>query len=218
MSPVNNQLPPLTSLAGSIPPGRIRHFLRVAGHDPVRAHALHEWNEKLGAALFRPLQKLELALRARVGGAFERVFGPDWYRDPGFQAIAAAADRNTIATAVQRLMKEAAPIDGEAVLAKASFGLCVGLLRPTYNPPVWSRELHRTFPGLPTTESRYSFAKLASEAAWLRNRIDHHEPLVELDLSLLHSNILQALGWIDSTVAALARGDSKVQELLRAKP
>lgn len=218
MSPVKNQLPPITSLAGSIPPGRIQHFLRVAGHDPVRAHTLHAWNEEIGSALFRPLQKLELALRTRVGGAFEHVFGPDWFRDPAFQAIAATADRTTIATAVQRLMKEAAPIDSEAVLAKASFGLCVGLLRPGYNPSVWSRELRRVFPHLPATETRNSLAGLASKAAWLRNRIDHHEPLVELDLSLKHSELLQALAWIDPAIASLAAADTKVQELLRAKP
>lgn len=218
MSPVKNQLPPLTSLSGSIPSGRIRHFLRMAGHDPVRAHALHAWNEDVGSALFRPLQKLELALRARVGDAFEHVFGPDWFRDAAFQAVAASADRTTIAAAVQRLMKEAAPIDGEAVLAKASFGLCVGLLRPCYNPSVWSRELRRIFPHLPATESRDSLAKLASRAAWLRNRIDHHEPLVEVDLSLRHSEILQALEWIDPAIASLAAADTTLQELLRAKP
>lgn len=218
MASVKNQLPPLTSLAGSLPDGRIRHFLRLAGHDAVRAHALHDWNEQIGSALFRPLQKLELALRTRVGEAFERVYGPDWFREPAFRAAAASADRATLATAVQRLMSEAARIDGESVLAKASFGLCVGLLRPTYNPDVWSKELRRTFPALPLDQGRLELAGLASHAAWLRNRIDHHEPLVELDLSLSHSKILRLLGWIDPAVAALARADTAVQTLLRSKP
>jgi hypothetical protein len=92
------------------------------------------------------------------------------------------------------------------------------LLRPIYNPAVWSKELQRTFPALPAGEGRHGLAKIASHATWLRNRIDHHEPLVELDLSLSHSMILKALGWIDLVLAARARADTAVQQLLRAKP
>lgn len=218
MTTVNNQLPPITSLSRSLPAGRIRQFMRAAGHDPVRAQALHDWNEEIGSALYRPLQKLELALRTRIPMAFERAYGPDWYQDPGFRRKSDLADRNSIAAAIQRLMTESLPIGAEAMMAKASFGLCVGLMRPIYNPDVWSRELANTFPALPPSEGRSGLASIASHAAWLRNRIDHHEPLVELDLSLSHSKILKALSWIDLVLAARARRDTAVQQLLRAKP
>lgn len=218
MTTVKNQLPPITSFARSLPAGRIRQFMRVAGHDPVRAQALHNWNEEIGSALFRPLQKFELALRARIPTAFEAIYGHDWYRDPGFRKTAALADRNSIAESIKRLMADGVAIDSEAIMSKASFGFCVGLLRPIYNPDVWSKELHRTFPALPATEGRSGLASIASHAAWLRNRIDHHEPLVELDLSLSHSKILKALGWIDLVLAARARADTTVQQLLRTKP
>lgn len=218
MTRVNKQLLPITCFSRSLPPGRIRQFMRMAGHDPVYAQALHDWNEQIGSALFRPLQKLELALRTRIPTAFETVYGPDWYKDPGFRKKSDLADRNSIAESIKRLMAEAVPIDAEAVMAKASFGLCVGLLRPIYNPEVWSKELYRTFPALPTSEGRHGLAVIASHAAWLRNRIDHHEPLIEIDLSLSHSRILKALGWIDLVLAARARKDMSVQQLLRAKP
>ena len=218
MTTLNKQLPPITSFSRSLPPGRIRQFMRVAGHDPVRAQALHDWNEQIGSALFRPLQKFELALRARIPTAFEAVYGPNWYRDPGFRQKSDPADRNSIAESITRLMAEGVPIEADAIMAKASFGFCVGLLRPIYNPEVWSKELHRTFPALPAREGRSGLAGIASHAARLRNRIDHHEPLVELDLSLSHSKILKALGWIDLVLAARARADTAVQQLLRAKP
>lgn len=218
MTTVKNQLPPITSFARSLPAGRIRQFMRVAGHDPVRAQALHDWNEEIGSALYRPLQKFELALRARIPAAFEAIYGPDWYNYPAFRKNSDVADRISIAEAIKRLMAEGVPINSDGIMAKASFGLCVGLLRPIYNPEVWSKELYKTFPALPPNEGRGGLASIASHAAWLRNRIDHHDPLVELDLSLSHSKILKALGWIDLVLAARARADTTVQQLLRAKP
>ena len=215
---VKNQLPGITSFSRSLPAGRIHQFMRVAGHDAVRAQALHDWNEAIGSALFRPLQKLELALRARIPVAFENIYGPAWYQDPRFKKKSDLADRKSIAAAIQRLMAAGLSIDSDALMAKAPFGLCVGLLRPIYNPEVWSKELHRTFPALPASEGRPGLASIASHAAWLRNRIDHHEPLVDVDLSLSHSKILKALGWIDLVLAARARRDTAVQQLLRAKP
>lgn len=218
MTTVKNQLPPITSFARSLPAGRIRQFMRVAGHDPVRAQALHDWNEEIGSALYRPLQKFELALRARIPAAFEKVYGPTWYQEAAFRKSSDLADRKSIAEAIQRIMAEGLAVNADAIMAKASFGLCVGLLRPIYNPDVWSKELTNTFPALPPSEGRGGLAKIASHAARLRNRIDHHEPLVELDLSLSHSNILKALGWIDLVLAARARADTTVQQLLRSKP
>lgn len=215
---VKKQLPPITSFARSLPAGRIQQFLRLAGFDPVRAQALHDWNEEIGAALYRPLQKFELALRARVPAAFEAVYGPTWHQDPDFRKSSELADRNNISTAIQRLMAENSPVDTDSIMAKAPFGLCVGLLRPIYNPGVWSKELANTFPALPASEGRSGLANVASHAAWLRNRIDHHEPLIEIDLSLSHSRILKALGWIDLVLAARARSDTAVQQLLRVKP
>ena len=218
MTTVKNQLPPITSFARSLPAGRIRQFMRVAGHDPVRAQALHDWNEEIGSALYRPLQKFELALRARIPMAFEKVYGPSWYQAPAFRKKSDVADRKSIGSAIQRLMADGLAVDADAIMAKASFGLCVGLLRPIYNPEVWSKELFNTFPALPPGEGRNGLASIASHAAWLRNRIDHHELLVELDLSLSHSKILKALAWIDLVLAARARTDTAVQRLLRAKP
>jgi len=215
---VKNQLPAITSFSRSLPAGRISQFMRVAGHDAVRAQALHDWNEEIGSALYRPLQKLELALRARIPTAFENVYGPAWYQDPDFRKKSDLADRKSIAAAIQRLMAEGHPVDADAIMAKAPFGLCVGLLRPIYNPTVWSKELANTFPALPVSEGRSSLAAIVSHAAWLRNRIDHHELLIEIDLSLSHSNILKALGWIDLVLAARARKDTSVQQILRAKP
>lgn len=180
--------------------------------------ALHDWNEQIGAAFYRPLQKAELALQVRVNDAFTTAYGDQWFQNPRFIRESTFADRKSIAEAINRLMKEGTDIDADAMMAKSSFGLCVGLLRPNFNPQVWSIQLRTIFPLLPHNQDRHAFAKLASRAASLRNRIDHHEPLIELDLSFQHSSLLKLLDWIDAGLAAKARADRTVPLLLRAKP
>ncbi len=217
MAAVTNQLPDIHSLLGLVPPARILRFYRAAGRDAQRALALHDWNEAVGAAFYPLLQKVELALTVKVESAMAAVYGPDWFADPTFLRAADYATRAEIAGTRRRLIAAGRPIDADGVMEKSSFGFWVGLLRPIFNPPVWMTQLSATFPALPLGVGRHDLAKLASAAATLRNRIDHHEPLIGLDLSARHSDIERLLTWIDPGLAARADGKA-VQRLLRQKP
>ncbi|MEG3172140.1 hypothetical protein U1708_07925 [Sphingomonas sp. ZB1N12] len=201
-----------------IPPARSAAFLRAAGGDPERALALHDWNEAVGAAFYPMLQKAELGLRTKVGAAMEASWGPLWFTDPEFLRINDFAVHKEVATAIHRLMARDAVVDADGLMEKSSFGLWVGLLRPIFNPPVWMTRLRTAFPALPVTEGRHELASLASHAANLRNRIDHHELLIGLDLSTDHADVMTLLGWIDRSLAARARTTCTVRQLLRAKP
>ncbi len=218
MTAVKRQVPDISILGGVIPPGRVTHFLRAAGYDPVRALALHDWNEAVGAAFYPLLQKVELALRVRVESAMAAAFGAAWFADAGFKAITDWAVHEEIATSSRRLMSDGDAVDADGLMAKASFGLWVGLMRPIFNPAVWLDQLRTAFPSLPANEGRHELAALAARAAFLRNRIDHHEPLIGLDISSLHTDITKLLRWIDPVHAARAKAGCTVQQLLRAKP
>ena len=218
MTAVTKQGLTIHSLSGVIPPARSAHFLRAAGGDPVRALALHDWNEAVGAAFYIPLQKTELVLRVKVEAAMAATYGATWFVHPDFVQIADWAVHKEIATATHRLMAKGADVDGDGLMEKASFGLWVGMLRPVFNPPVWMSQLRTAFPALPTSEGRHALATLASRAVNLRNRIDHHEPLIGLDLSRYHTDVMTLLKWNDPALAARARATCTVRQLLRAKP
>ncbi|MES3150906.1 hypothetical protein [Sphingomonas faeni] len=218
MATVRNQLPNIHTFASVIPPARATVFLRAAGGNPERALALHDWNEAVGAAFYPSLQKVELGLRAKVGAAMEATWGSDWFADPDFLRINDYAVHKEVATAIGRLKAREANVDADGLSDKASFGLWVGLLRPIFNPPVWMTQLRTSFPALPATVGRHELASLASHAANLRNRIDHHETLIGLDLSADHADVMTLLGWIDRPLAARARTTCTVRQLLRAKP
>lgn len=217
MAAVMNQLPDIYSLTGLIPPARILRFFRAAGRDAQRALALHDWNEAVGAAFYPLLQKVELALIVKVESAMVAVYGPDWFAVPAFLRATDHATRAEVADTRRRLMAADRPVDTDGIMDKASFGLWVGLLRPIFNPPVWMTQLSIAFPFLPAGIGRHDLAKLASAAALLRNRVDHHEPLIRLDLSARLSDIVTLLTWIDPALAARADGKA-VQLLMRGKP
>ena len=218
MTAVTMQGLTIHSLAGAIPPARAAHFLRAAGGNAARALALHDWNEDMGAAFYSPLQKAELVLRVRVESALAATWGSTWFTHPDFVKNADWAGRNEIAAATHRLMAKGVPVDRDGLMDKASFGLWVGLLRPVFNPPVWMSQLRTAFPALPAGQGRHALAALASRAVNLRNRIDHHEPLIGLDLSRYHSDVMTLLEWNDPALASRARAASTVRQLLRAKP
>jgi hypothetical protein len=217
MASVTNQLPGIYSLQGLIPPARIMRFFRAAGRDAQRALELHDWNEAVGAAFYPLLQKVELALAVKVESAMAAVYGPEWFADPAFLRAADYATRIEIAATRRRLMAAERLVDANGMMDKASFGLWVGLLRPIFNPPVWMTRLSTAFPSLPRGVGRHDLAQLASAAAFLRNRIDHHEPLIRLDLSACLADIRTLLTWIDPALAARADGKG-IQLLLREKP
>ncbi len=218
MATVDKQVPDIHTLCGVIPPGRVTYFLRAAGRDAARALALHDWNESLGAAFYQLLQKVELGLRVKVESALAAAYGVTWFADPAFLRVSDWAVRQEIATASRRLMKDGLSVDADGLMAKASFGLWVGLMRPIFNPSVWMKQLRTAFPSLPVGQGRHELAALAAQAAFLRNRIDHHEPVIGLDLSALHTDMMILLSWIDPSLAARAKAGCTVQRLLRAKP
>jgi hypothetical protein len=52
----------------------------------------------------------------------------------------------------------------------------------------------------------------------LRNRIAHHDSLLNIDLKEKHSEILEVTGWIDPDAAEWVSGESKVIEVLDRCP
>lgn len=208
----------ISSLSAVLPPRRVAALLRAAGGCDARALALHRWNEEIGGALYAPLQRAELGLRARVSRAFADVYGPLWFAQPGFRQASSHGDRKEVAEASRRLMAADEPVDAAGLLERASFGLWVGLLRPAHNPAVWSTQLRAAFPALPPKQGRWDVASHAAGAAWLRNRIGHHELLVGLDLSTMNTRLLTLLDWLDPALGDEARAADRVQALLRARP
>jgi len=197
---------------------RVGTYLKAAGHDPHRALALYLWNAKVGEAFHILIQAVEVGLRNRIAAAFRAVYGPDWWLDPKFRAACGGDRIRDLDLVVDRITKKGRAVTTCEVVAGLSLGFWVALLQARYNPGVWSSQLRATFLALPAGVGRGDLAKAAGRVAFLRNRIDHHEPIIRMDLSKEFSEMMILLGWICPIKQAWVRPHCRVPDLLRQKP
>lgn len=208
----------VASLTATISAERLSTYLIAAGHDPERALRLYMWNAQVGEAFHVPIQAVEVGLRNRINAALVAGFGADWWQEPNFLKIADDERRGDLDVVLRRIRNRKLPQATGQVVAGLSFGFWVGMLQGRYNPPIWGGLLRTTFPDLPPDRSRRSLAIAIGNIAFVRNRIWHHEPIINRDLSKDYSTVVQVLEWICPTKCRWVQPHCRVPELLRSKP
>jgi hypothetical protein len=202
----------------SLSPERFNTYLVAAGHDQTRALKLYIWNAHVGEAFHTPIQAAEVSLRNKIDHALTTRFGTNWWKDTSFRAILDREGTSDMEAVFRRLTKKGIPIVTSQVVAGLSFGFWVAVLQPRFNPDVWSSQLRLSFPDLPPTETRHSLCSQASKIAFLRNRISHHEPIFNRNLSLDYSDLMKFLTWVCPSTQTWIRPQCRVPALLRLKP
>jgi len=213
----------LDALEASLSPERMTTYLAAAGGDREQALRLYTWNTAVSAAFYGPLQGLEVALRNAMNRELARIYGPDWYDNPGAGLDLGALER--IGGAKKELAKGGYPIDPPHLVAALSFGFWVTLLgsggrsqtpgspKRNYEMTLWRPALHRAFP----------HAKLSRRAAHqpldfprtFRNRIAHHEPIFNRHLEADYRQILAVTGWICPSTRNWIAHHSRVEQMLQ---
>lgn len=172
----------------------------------------------MGEAFHIPIQAVEVALRNRINLSLQKRYGPDWWQNKDFVAIADDDRKGDLDVVCRRIFHRGLTPGNGQIVAGLSFGFWVGMLQPRYNPPLWGSYLRVSFPDLPADRSRKSLAKRAGEIANFRNRISHHEPIFKRNLSGDYSSIMEFLDWICPTKTEWVRPHCRVPEVLRLKP
>lgn len=188
----------LAALRDAISPARLTTYLRRAHGNARRALDLYAWNIQAAAALYPVLQMNEIALRNSVNRALVSQFGPDWPYSQGFVRTLPARERQTledVRAKLERTLRVARASTGDAVAAQ-SYGFWVFLPTSRFDRRIWSREFVRSFPHAPPRVSRSIVHDRAESIRKLRNRIAHHEPLLDYDLVGAHRRAASMVKWI----------------------
>ena len=197
---------------------RFDTYLHAAGHNQKRALDLYIWNAKLGASFHIIIQAVEVALRNRINQALVSEFGHNWWQDQNFLRMIDHDRTRDIKTVTARIKHKGVILDTGQIVAGLSFGFWVGMLKPRYNPAIWGKHLHLSFPSLPAEKDRESLFRLGREIADFRNRISHHEPLLRADAMHLYSEILTMISWLCPDTAQWIRPLCEVPRIVRQKP
>lgn len=197
---------------------RMAKYLEAAGEDRERALRLYLWNAQVGAGFHLGIQTCEVALRNRIEAVLGSMFSDQWFAAEEFLKLANEDRHIDLKQARGRIRNRKETETRDQIAATLSFGFWVEMLGPRYNPPIWSRHLRTAFPALPASRSRKSVHKNALQILYLRNRLFHHEPLIRMNLSQIHSDLHDLLVWLCPHTAAWVASEDRVQVLLRQKP
>lgn len=167
--------------------------------------AHYAWNMALSEAFYPALQVLEVTLRNTIHEAVSRRSGrSDWYDD--LRIVQFSKDRDMVNQARNTLALKHKPPDPGRMVAELSFGFWTSLLDRRYEQVLWPVLLKSCFPFMPRAlRTRANLSKRFQRIRTLRNRIFHHEPIwYWQDLRQQHTDILEAISWIEPTARDLA--------------
>lgn len=196
---------------------RLEPYLAASGYNVERALALYAWNAQVAAALYVPLQSVEVTLRNRVAGALVRLFGRKWWESDVFLQLAGPVMLSEIEKACRLIRRHGKSIDADRVIATLPFGVWVRLLGEPFRHRFWARDPTAT-PGLRDRTHLLQMEAAAIRAVRLRNRVAHHQSILDIDLSAVHSDLLALLRQLSPAMEAFVRPASGVPRLMREKP
>lgn len=173
---------------------RLQIYKKLANHDQELTIRLYAWNSALSEALYRPIQGFEVLIRNAFNRYFSEVFSTSWYENPKMQFNINL--QQMINKAKNHLIRHNKIINPNSIVPELSFGFWVGLLGRQFETNLWRTHIYSIFANAPKPLLRSSIHERFSIIHQLRNRIAHHEPIVQRNLMTDHNLILETAGWI----------------------
>ncbi len=190
---------------------RFDTYLKRAGYKPSYAFELYLYNSRLAKSFIFPLQILEVSVRNAINNLLIKEFGLDWVHNPKFRTILNTFSLSSLNKAIERSKSR----DNWDVVSNITFDFWSNLFRDEYDRPLWQTRIHSLFSGAVT---RKIIQKELEDLNFLRNRIAHHEPILNLDLSNLYTRLLKILDLISADVKEWVQHFGTVNEIIRTKP
>jgi hypothetical protein len=204
----------LTELRKVLSHDRLERY-RTNGGTDIDMIATYYWNIEICETLYQTLGALEMALRNTMSDALSQHFNrSDWYDQPHFLQ---KREATTVFTTKFDLENEGKQIVPGRVIAGQTFGFWTSLLSGGYS--VWSTNNHAlvkvAFPHAPIQQQyRKRVHERMNAIRLFRNRVFHYESILDgvvlqngarISLLQTHSEIVEAIGWINPTFCASVR-------------
>lgn len=170
------------------------YLVAAGGANTVGGLQRYMWNAAIAAKFHGPLHVLEVTLRNAIHGRMSDKYGGNWF-DLGH--LGGPEMRVVTETRDFLVARNCTPTPGK-VVAELPLHFWVGLFAMRHNP-LWKSDLGRLFtPRIDRNDVHEDLDRLRT----LRNRIAHHEPI-------LNRRLMDDMARIDRLVSALspAMGD-----------
>ncbi|WP_157931422.1 Abi family protein [Mycobacteroides abscessus] len=224
---------------------RFKPYLVESGGHHKHGLALYRWNAEVSAAFLEMLSVVEVLVRNHVdehlarwcrdnGGVYEWVLHPDLMPEPLdklFKSVVSNAYDKACKAKDERDARPAHPRNGADitcgdVLSQVTFGQWHGLfpsdeqeqIDPVtngYRQRVWDEVLKNAFE-LNVTGDQIHW--LLYRLSYFRNRVAHHECVLNGDLRNRYDDVFALLMMVDPAVHIWATSQQKISSVLKQKP
>ncbi len=195
----------LAALGDSFSAERLRTYLRLASGSHSDAMSMYARNVALASAFYGPLQTLEVALRNAVNNILTDSHGDFWFDD------STLLKKNELKSGKRAIQGAGKHLTAGRVVAELNFGFWVALFAKGYEARLWRTNLHRLFEPQP---NRHELHGQLDRLRTLRNRVAHHEPILQRDLQTDYDRIIWILQMLSPTTAVWTAHHSRVPEVL----
>jgi hypothetical protein len=200
-----------------ITPPRFRAFLEATDGNWSDAISLYDWNVCVSAAFFETISYTEVLLRNAIDAQFppaahDALAEKSWVCDP---EILGGKSLERVAEAVDGLERMKKRPTRARVIASLSFGFWRALFDKRYKG-LWIDRLHRGFPN--GNGDRKQVAQLMSNLNPFRNRLAHHESIINANIAARHAELIELTSLVDAEAGRWVEARSCVPGLLVWRP
>jgi hypothetical protein len=190
---------------------RLSRYAAIAPDNRLDALRHYERNTRLSEALYTPLQGLEVCLRNALSLELAATLGASWHDNA--HGMFQHPLTEMIEQAKLSLDRESKTVTLGRMVAELNFGFWVSLLAPRYENNLWRPSLRKAFAHRPRGTERKDVLKAVNALRRLRNRVAHHEPILQRNLKEDHELILRIIGWTCPETAMWIGGQSRFLEV-----
>lgn len=196
---------------------RFSAFLDATDGDQAQATALYDWNVCVSAVFFETLSYGEILLRNAIDAQFpplrhDENAAESWLSGP---AILSEKSLERVQDALENIERMKKTPTRARLVANLSFGFWKALFDKHYKD-LWISNLHHAFPN--GSGNRSEVAKLLARLNPFRNRIAHHEPIINASIEKRHDDLIGLMALIDPQAARWVGARSCVPDILAWRP
>lgn len=205
----------IAALKAAFSSARFATYLVRAGNDDDYALALYLYNARLAKAFLYPLHVAEVTLRNAIDESLVALYGPNWPRDPIFRNQVLMPDG--LLTLDKAISRAGGTAPKDQVVATLTFDFWSNLFKPNYGG-FWRTRLNIVLPYLPRGVTRHDLQAAVREINHFRNRIAHHEPILDVNATDVMAKIKMVVRYRCPRTEAWMRHHTTVAQALRTRP
>ncbi|RDJ00749.1 hypothetical protein B5K05_33295 [Rhizobium phaseoli] len=205
----------LRAIRASISEPRFATYLAKGGNHEEYAMALYLYNARVAKAFLYPLNVAEVTLRNAVDDILVARFGASWHQDATFRDQTLTG--NGLATLDKAIQRAGANAPRDQIVATLTFDFWSNLFRPEYGA-LWRTTVNIAFPNLQHGQSRQEIQNLVKPINVFRNRVAHHEPVLDLNVTDIHAKIVRLIELRCTETASWMKHHSTLSTVVRTRP